>query len=468
MNLQLQNHVKAVQVQSSLYAEGGLLQRKCTCGNHTIAGGECAECRLKREEMIQPVAMNTPLASVVPPIVHNVLRSAGQPLDTATRSFMEPHFNHDFSQVRVHTDEKAAESTQAVNALAYTVGRNIVFGIGQYAPGTIAGKRLLAHELTHVVQQGRQPISAQAKLQMNEPEDSFEQEADRVAAAITATASEVQEKFAGVSGPDGITSEEDPLIQSIKGRAEVQHHPINFLRLPILQRTANLVAGTVNAVQNPAEELATGGSAGITVPVLNGSRFIGDAQAKAAIHKPDIGGKSDPTGGVQCWVNTIPTNVGSFVENVMSNGPWSTVTTKANLGFRFGLPACVAAGSGNATFTAHGVPSDAAVAAANRRHENHHAADEQASFNEVVVPWDTAMTAAQSSQRKFAGADATACEAALFAAIGGTPDDIATNLWNSIGSKGDAFHSTPAGGPRVVTNATSDAGCNTATVDVLQ
>src|SRR5260221_3570864 len=89
----------------------------------------------------------------VPRIVQEVLTSNGQPLDTTTQAFMEPRFGYDFSQVRVHTDEQAVESAQAVNALAYTVGKDVVFAEGQYAPGTSEGQRLLAHELTHVVQQ---------------------------------------------------------------------------------------------------------------------------------------------------------------------------------------------------------------------------------------------------------------------------------------------------------------------------
>lgn len=88
-----------------------------------------------------------------PSIVHDVLHTAGRPLDTATRAFMEPRFGHDFSQVRVHTDAQAADSARAVSALAYTVGRDVVFGAEQYQPGTSQGQRLLAHELAHVVQQ---------------------------------------------------------------------------------------------------------------------------------------------------------------------------------------------------------------------------------------------------------------------------------------------------------------------------
>ena len=92
----------------------------------------------------------------VPPVVQEVLRSPGQPRDAETRAYMESRFGHDFSQVRVHTGARAAESVGAVNALAYTVGRDVVFGTGQYEPGTSEGRMLLGHELTHVVQQNRQ------------------------------------------------------------------------------------------------------------------------------------------------------------------------------------------------------------------------------------------------------------------------------------------------------------------------
>lgn len=91
---------------------------------------------------------------VAPPIVQDVLAVPGQPLDGATRVFFEPRFGHDFGNVRVHADERAAESARAVHASAYTVGRDIVFASGRYNQSTVEGRRLLAHELSHVVQQG--------------------------------------------------------------------------------------------------------------------------------------------------------------------------------------------------------------------------------------------------------------------------------------------------------------------------
>src|SRR5262249_5678013 len=130
----------------------GVLQRKCaSCGNHTTAGGKCEECD-EKGGLLRRKSNGHSEPAEVPPIVHEVLNSPGQPLDSRTRRVFEPGFGHDFSSVRAHTGARAAESAQAVNALAYTVGQNIVFGTGEYAPHTSRGQELMAHELTHVVQ----------------------------------------------------------------------------------------------------------------------------------------------------------------------------------------------------------------------------------------------------------------------------------------------------------------------------
>jgi hypothetical protein len=189
------------------------LQRKCVCGQHTIAGGECGACGKVREHTLQRSAISREPEgrdNAVPPIVHEVLRSPGQPLDAATRAFFEPRFGHDFSRVpvrsgsratglltvipsndrsereadnvarkvvdstsvaqqkdplydfsnvRVHSDSKAAQSALQLNARAYTVGNDIVFSEGQYRTGTSAGRELIAHELAHVAQARANPSS---------------------------------------------------------------------------------------------------------------------------------------------------------------------------------------------------------------------------------------------------------------------------------------------------------------------
>jgi hypothetical protein len=106
-------------------------------------------------------------AAYDPSVVETGLRSPGQPLDPTTLAYMRLRFRHDFSEVRVHTDAQAAASAQALNAHAYTLGRSIVFGSGQYQPQAESGQRLLAHELTHVLQQR----AAGPTLQRDEKEE---------------------------------------------------------------------------------------------------------------------------------------------------------------------------------------------------------------------------------------------------------------------------------------------------------
>src|SRR5262245_23414783 len=107
--------------------QSGVLQRQCACGSSPGMTGECEECSSKKLT-IQRRATNQTEQSAVPPLVHEVLRSPGQLMDPVTRASMESRFGHDFSNVRVHTDARAAESARAVNALAYAAGRDIVFG----------------------------------------------------------------------------------------------------------------------------------------------------------------------------------------------------------------------------------------------------------------------------------------------------------------------------------------------------
>jgi hypothetical protein len=183
MSIQRQTQTKAIAQLPFTSAPVGLLQRKCACGQHTIAGSECEECRRKREGTLQRASINVAPVNSVPPIVHDVLNSPGQPLDAGTRAFMEPRFGHDFSQVRVHTDTTAMESARAMDALAYTVGRNVVFGTGQYAPETSEGRKLLAHELIHTIQQGEQG-SLQRILEVGAVDNHFEREATSISEQV--------------------------------------------------------------------------------------------------------------------------------------------------------------------------------------------------------------------------------------------------------------------------------------------
>ncbi len=119
----------------------------------------------EEEENIQAkeTAGNTPVVTPQIAVKINALKGGGQPLPEATRRFFEPRVGVDFSEVRLHTDGRAAQLARAVNACAFTVGRDIALGAGQYAPDTDSGKKLLAHELTHVVQQQSSRFPIQRK-----------------------------------------------------------------------------------------------------------------------------------------------------------------------------------------------------------------------------------------------------------------------------------------------------------------
>ncbi len=137
---------------------------------------KCAECEEEEQEEIQRKAVDGApaheTAGIEPPPGG---LGAGEPLPGHLRAFFEPRFGHDFSQVRIHTDSRASQAARAVNALAYTVGADVVFGSGQYQPASSEGRRLLAHELTHVVQQGQGGTS----IPMPAPDSAPEREADR-------------------------------------------------------------------------------------------------------------------------------------------------------------------------------------------------------------------------------------------------------------------------------------------------
>jgi hypothetical protein len=173
---------------SELLPRSSVLQRKCACGSHTIAGAKCSGCS-KRETTLQRSVSDRDVdnrnGNAAPAIVHEVLNSPGQPLDATTRAFFEPRFGHDFSRVRVHSDAMAAESARTLDALAYTVGNHVTFGRGHYQPDRINGQRLLAHELTHVIQQEGGPITLGASLSTGSIDTPAEREADRLADSVT-------------------------------------------------------------------------------------------------------------------------------------------------------------------------------------------------------------------------------------------------------------------------------------------
>jgi uncharacterized protein DUF4157 len=348
-------------------------------------------------------AVPQPKDQIIPDIADRLVerQATGQPLPAATREKMENGFAHDFSRVRIHNDAEAGEISRQFSAQAFAHGNHIYFANGKYDPEGSSGKRLLAHELTHVVQQGQA----------------------------------VPRENAQAAAP-----------------AEAK-----------IQRVATFAAGTVHEVNNLADSIMNGAAVGFTPPSLNGSIVLSTGATRTALAKPTCAFGSSASGGVDAQVATVPTNTSSFDEKVLAAGPWTINVPKGAVGARFSvLTACT--GAGDSAFQAKGKPNDAHMFTANRRHEDHHANDHKTAFNGSIAAWDAKLTAAASAGTKFNGPTEAAAEAALHTAMGGTPDQIADAYFNEAVRLNNVFHATPAGGNVTVETPTSNADCSTSSV----
>jgi hypothetical protein len=170
---------------ASRHSAARVLQR---CGDHACPSSGCSSGQRADETLrrnLAPSGGRTPAAGTAPPVVTDALRSPGRALDPAIRDGLGARFGHDFGRVRVHTDATAARSAEAVGALAYTVGSDVVFARGAYRPSTPSGTSLLAHELAHVVQQGDSDSGlAGSDIRIAPPGDDLESDAERHAHAV--------------------------------------------------------------------------------------------------------------------------------------------------------------------------------------------------------------------------------------------------------------------------------------------
>ncbi len=189
-----------------------VIQRECSCGTC----GACQEKGVEEEtesKILQRQASSAGSGETMADAGGIPTASASAPLDRQTRDFMEPRFGSDFSDVRVHSDTAAAESAQALGADAYTTGRDIYFGAGKYAPQSREGQHLLAHELTHTVQQRDDtapegsPPQARSVV-VGSPQSPLETEAERTADQV----------MSSPSGPVSISSERQaPVRRGLTG-----------------------------------------------------------------------------------------------------------------------------------------------------------------------------------------------------------------------------------------------------------
>jgi hypothetical protein len=219
-------------VQRQALEEEELLQMKAA---GPTPAGTVQRQALEEEELLQ-MTPDDGAHALRPEITDEIQRQrgGGQPLDASVQSRMEAQLGADFSQVHVHADARAAELSRDLNAKAFTIGQDVFFREGAYAPQSAEGQKLLAHELTHVVQQtggGNAPAAPQAKLTLGPTDDQYEQEADRVAQSISAPPSAAIQ-------PDRVQRSPAQVLQALKRK--------------VSRRSSAPSAPTNSAPSNPA------------------------------------------------------------------------------------------------------------------------------------------------------------------------------------------------------------------------
>src|SRR6185369_13270480 len=368
----------------------------------------------------------------VPPVVNEVLSSHGQRLDPTTSHEMGSRFGHDFSKVRIHADNRAAEAAEALHSHAFTFGADIVFGAGKYSPQTNAGQRLLAHELTHVVQQHKGGNAASSEVQLN-PSQHYEQEAHTVAETLSAT-----------------------------GRSAVP--PRLSAAPPSIQRIATWQPGTVTENLNLAERFVSGHKhAGQTFLLLNGKPITpttSNATALGYLNLPTFTSTPRKEGkGVDCSLDTLPTNEGTYETNVITADKWQVQTTKPKLGDLFpALRPCKRASGGDSILT---IKDNQDVATNTRLHEETHAYDDKQTFLSTIAPWDQKLTDAKTNNLAMACTGDTDCQTKFYsAATKQQPAALIKALINDINTRARTFHGTATGRDVIIYDAESNEDCN--------
>jgi uncharacterized protein DUF4157 len=266
----------------------------------------CAACDKADEEQVARRAESSQdelVPGAAPAIVGDVLgSSSGRALDADTRAYFEPRFGHDFGSVRVHDDARADASARSVRALAYTVGSQVVFRTGRFSPASGDGRRLLAHELAHVVQQSGASAGASSgrALSTVPANDRGEREADRVAAAVIASPDR-RPPTAGLSAPAvaRVADEKEPEPATAMSPAAVE--AASGAADGAAADPPDKIEYTTQGPQptDPTSELSTGAATGgpeITLETGN----VGASPVNNAVHQ-QICASTGADAGRQCF-----------------------------------------------------------------------------------------------------------------------------------------------------------------------
>lgn len=405
------------------------------------------------------------------------VQSGGQPLPKAERAFFEPRFGHDFGQVRVHTDTAAAATAQALNARAYTVERDIVFGAGQYAPGTEGGRALLAHELVHVVQQGAASPAVKSISRPARQRSSRSVHAQRAlnpgTSSIRLILPDGSEKFfrpplmaASGAPPESETEIGEPQAGEAEAARPEEEAPPRIQRmatypgaLSILQRAATFTNPTPTA-QDPLARLATSQPPGLTTPTIN-SQVISDLQGVLTQISPSrVAGTGGAGGNVTCQFDrgfSINTSANMIVASAAGAAGWVGTFPAAALG---NPAACAARPNVPATMIAH--PSNADFVTRVRASEQEHVDEIRTLHNRHFVPYDRFVMGLSGT-----GANLSACGQNLVSQLGARHTQGALGFvlgYQAATEKLDG----PGGTHADTATPTFAASCASVTIDVSQ
>lgn len=466
------------------------LRRTCACG------GGCPKCHEQRGDdrhlLVEQAHRHDAGGIVAPPIVHQVLRSSGQPLDSSTREFMESRFGHDFSHVRVHTNAEAAESAQAVGALAYTVGRDIVFGAGHYAPTATAGRRLLAHELVHTLQQSKagraEPAMIQRAVQISaaykvvsdfDPAVQIKNQDPALGRSVPLLNSEPlaprmsRNRFqTALNKPtlarrnlDNIQKPDlnDPVLDPVRARtAFVSYGQWNSRRVQLVQEAliawgrgleepvqmlpaygadGNFKDETLAAVKRFQRESPTLAADGVVGDLTLGALQKAMGELQGSVFSLDTVGDNDFQGLIHIppppgsWTSLLTTPI-SLIDN-----PAIEVAIKVQLANFF--VTCPRGGKVRVFF----VNPSGNIPALILVHEKHHEQDQLKTLKAHMVPWDSALEALKASGQRFRAATPQEATAQIFARANlRNPCELSTDIVHEWQVDNANFHSTLAGG----------------------
>jgi Domain of unknown function (DUF4157) len=368
------------------------------------------------------------------PIVQDVLRSPGQPLDAATRAYFEPRFGHDFSRVRVHTNSEAADSVRSVGALAYTVGPDMVFGAGRYQPRSFAGRQLVAHELVHVMQQSGGAHVLRRAVSYPAPSVTTE---DPIRRVLRDPRSDLALTVQTVNGQT-LPATQDTATRLKKLDIDAATRLIRNAFQPMGVEPKNVPPAPIKGGSSSGPGSGSGSGSGSAGKAPEGSGSAGKAPEGAG---SGLGGSGSAGTAVQCGFKDFDVKISAnmILPTAPSHGQWGpTYVAGSDLG---GSPPAPCHGKTRIEVVMKGKPDTDTFYQRIKANEQEHVNELKAASDQYLVPYYRDILALRGT-----GADLNACSANLQAQLERLPNDPIRNFLTKLTADVQR-HDVPPGHP---------------------